>query len=197
MSGFFHFNCLLSPPLYIPSMQISRSEQKRRIKEIEQLVGELSQLPVSELNKCPCSDEIRTLLKETATLKGGARKRQLKYVTKLLKENPLEELYQFLAKRKGRALVQKKQFHEVEYLRDALLNEALEEQQRCQQEEEAWSELWKSRVVEDIMQQYPKVEKNTLLRSSFLFTQTRNPRHSREIFRYIMAQVEQQRFENS
>jgi len=178
-------------------MQISRSEQKRRIKEIEQLVGELAQLPVSELNKCPCSDEIRTLLKETAALKGGARKRQLKYVTKLLKDEPLEELYQYLAQRKGRALVQKKQFHEVEYLRDALLNEALEEQQRCKQEEEPWSELWESRVVEEILQQFPKAEKNTLLRSSFLFTQTRNPRHSREIFRYIMAQFEQQRFDNS
>ncbi len=178
-------------------MHVSRSEQKRRVKEVEKLVGELSRLPVSDIKTCPLSDDIRDLLKETVSLKGGAKKRQLKYVTKLLKDTPLEAVYQFLAKRKGSKLEQKKQLHEVEYLRDSLLNEALAEKQRCQEEEEPWSELWQSRVVEDIIEQFPRAEKNTLLRSAFLFTQTRNPRHSREVFRYLMAQMEQQRFENS
>lgn len=175
-------------------MHISRSEQKRRVKEIEILVVELAKLSNQVIDKCPCSLEVRELLKEADGLKGGAKKRQLKYITKLLKEEALDELYKYLADRKGGELVKNKQFHEIEYWRDSLLNEAIEAKKQCATDYVEWTELWNSKIVESIANELPGVEKNTLLRLAYLFVQTRNPRHSREIFRYLMALREQQRF---
>jgi len=89
-------------------MELSRSEQKRRVKQLGKLVVELADLPPVLLNKLPAEEEVRLLLKEVADLKGGARKRQLKYITKLLRNEPVEELYSFLAERRGTNLVKKK-----------------------------------------------------------------------------------------
>ena len=175
-------------------MHISRSEQKRRVKEIETLVIELAKLSRQVVEKCPCSQEVRELLKEAGELKGGAKKRQLKYITKLLKEEPLDELYKYLADRKGGELVKNKQFHEIEYWRDSLLNEAIEAKKQCAVENLEWNERWDSKIAVSIANELPGAEKNTLLRLAFLFVQTRNPRHSREIFRYLMAIREQERF---
>ena len=175
-------------------MHISRSEQKRRVKEIETLVVELAKLSRQVVEKCPCSQEVREFIKEADGLKGGAKKRQLKYITKLLKEEPLDELYKFLADRKGGELVKNKQFHEIEYWRDSLLNEALEAKKQCATEHVEWTEQWGSKVAVSIAHELPGAAEKTLLRLAYLFVQTRNPRHSREVFRYLMAIREQQRF---
>ena len=90
-------------------------------------MGELSTFSEGAIKKLPCSDDIKSLLVEVLTLKGGARKRQLKYITKILRDQPVEELYEFISKRRGKALQENKQTHEVEYLRDGLLNEAIEQ----------------------------------------------------------------------
>lgn len=176
-------------------MQISRSEQKRRIKEVEKLVGELATLPLPLIDRCPVSEEVRVLLKEAGALKGGAKKRQLKYITKLLRDVPLEDTYAFLSAQKGAALAKNKQLHEVEYWRDSLINEALAEKKRCQAEAMEWSEQWHSQLIDDIAHTLPDVDRSLVLRLAYLFVQTRNPRHSREIFRYLMALKEQQQME--
>ena len=51
-------------------MQISRSEQKRRIKEIEKLVSELVALPPQVLGQTPVPEELREMLLETGKLQG-------------------------------------------------------------------------------------------------------------------------------
>ncbi|WP_028584268.1 ribosome biogenesis factor YjgA [Desulfogranum mediterraneum] len=175
-------------------MQLSRTEQKRRIKEVEKLVVELAALPSQIIGQCPCSREVRAYLQEIADLKGGARKRQVKYVTKLMKGMDLEEVYAFIGQRRGRELIKTKQFHEVEYWRDSLVNEALAQRKLCKEEELEWSERWNSETVATICAELPGAEEYTLLRLAYLFVQTRNPKHSREIFRYLMALKEQQRF---
>ncbi|MCI5145163.1 MAG: DUF615 domain-containing protein, partial [Candidatus Electrothrix sp. AR3] len=106
-------------------MELSRSEQKRRVKQLQALVVELTALPPGLLAQLPAEEEVRLLLKEVIDLKGGARKRQIKYITKLLRNQPTEKLYAFLAERKGTQLVKKKQLHEIEYLRDILIEEAI------------------------------------------------------------------------
>ena len=69
------------------SVRISRSEQKRRIKEVEKLVRELAELPEPVLKKLPGDKELRLLFIETLGLKGGARKRQIKYITRYITKN--------------------------------------------------------------------------------------------------------------
>lgn len=55
-------------------MKLSRSEQKRRIKQVEKLVEELAVLPAGLLRELPVDDEVQELFQEVASLKGGSRK---------------------------------------------------------------------------------------------------------------------------
>jgi len=176
------------------TVQMSKSEQKRRIKQLEKLVAELSNLPPSMIAQLPCTEEIRNLLKDAVTMKGGARNRHVKYITKILKDTPVEELYSFLSKRKGKELQEKKEFHEVEYLRDALLNEAIEQQRIAAREHEELEEDWHSETAGKISEEYPGIDTLLLTRLAWLFTRTRNRKHSRELFRIIRAAHEQEQF---
>lgn len=172
-------------------MKISRSEQKRRVKELEALVHQLVALPGSVQTKAPCSAEVQELIKETGALKGGARKRQIKYITKLLKVEPADELYDFLTRQRGTALVEKKMLHEVEYLRDTLLNEAIEQRRICAESQADFTEHWSSETIREILKKYPHADGSTMQRLSFLFARTRSIKHSRELFRYLRSVQEQ------
>ena len=46
-------------------IHISRSEQKRRIKQLEKLVENMARLPVSLLDALPCSRDIINLVRDT------------------------------------------------------------------------------------------------------------------------------------
>ncbi len=173
------------------AMQLSRSEQKRRIKEVEQLVRELVDLPRQEVKKLPCDQEIVDLFVEVHSLKGGARKRQIKYITKMLKSEENTELYGFLEKKKGASLQQKKAFHELEYLRDRLLEEAIEKRKVLRSEQQELTETWESETIQEIEKLFPAVDIIALSRLSSIFARTRQPRHSREIFRLLRAVQEQ------
>ncbi len=166
---------------------MSRSEQKRRMKQLEQLVAELSSLPVSLIDQLPCTEDIRALFQEAAGMKGGTKNRHVKYITKYLKGEPVEELYSFLADKKGAALQEKKSFHEVEYLRDALLNEAIEQHRAALHNHEEFEENWQSEIAEEIAGEYPGIDGKLLTRLAWMYTKARNRKHSRELFRLIQA----------
>ena len=173
-------------------MDISRSEQKRRLKQLEQLVSELAALPPGVISRLPCSTEIRELFHHSAEMKGGARKRQLKYIAKQLRNESVEQLYTFFTDQKGAALQEKKEFHELEFYRNSLLNEALELHRIAEENQEEMDPEWDSPVLEKIAAALPGVDRKSLFRLAFLFARTRNRRYSREIFRLLRAAHEQQ-----
>lgn len=168
-------------------MQISRSEQKRRVKEVEKLVSELVTLAPQVINQLPCPEDIKVLMHEAAGLQGSSRQRQVKYLTKLVQELPLDELYHVVGKHHGKALVEGKQQHIFEFYRDTLINEALEKQQICRETNTEWGENWASDTLVELKKQLPEIDLLTLSRLSYLFARTRNVRHSREIFRYLRS----------
>ncbi len=176
-------------------MKLSRSEQKRRIRELEKLVMELVAMPAPVLASLPAPEEVIGLIRDAAAMKGGARKRQIKYITRRLRNEPVEELYSFVSRRRGAALEEKRVQHELEYLRDALLNEALEQQRLHQDRQLEWEEDWSSRVVEEIGNRFPGVDTRALSRLAWLYAGTRNRRHSREIFRMLRAARAQEQLE--
>jgi ribosome-associated protein len=173
-------------------MQISRSEQKRRIKEIEKLVSELVALPPQVLGQTPVPEELREMLLETAKLQGSVKQRQVKYLTKLVQEHPLEDLYALVGRHRGKTLSAQKQLHTLEFYRDALVNEALEKQRISRQNNAEWGESWASDTLIELKNHLPGIDELTLSRLSYLFSRTRNPRYSREIFRYLRAVQELQ-----
>lgn len=173
-------------------MQISRSEQKRRVKEIERLVGALVGLSAHALKQAPFPEEIKQILLETASLRGGVKQRQIKYLTKLIQEYPLEEVYALVSRHRGRELREQQQFRAMEFYRDTLINEAIKQQRLCRERGDDWREDWSSATVVDVQRELPEVDRLTLSRLSYLFARTRNPRYSREIFRYLCSAHELQ-----
>lgn len=174
-------------------MELSRSEQKRRAKQLEDLVEELAKLPISVLTELPAEEELRSQLKEAAGLShDGARKRLIKHITKLLREEGApEQLYQFLTTRKGDSLLRKKRQHELEHLRDTLIEEAIAARQRTKERGEDFTEQWRSLLVPEIAAKLPGIDAGELTKLAFFFAISRNPRHSRELFRMLRAAQEQ------
>ena len=173
-------------------MQISRSEQKRRVKEIERLVAALVTLPSHVLEQAPVSEDVKQALLETANLRGSVRQRQVKYLTKLVQEYPLEEIYALVSQHRGSELREQQQFQAMEFYRNALINEAVEQQEACRDSGDDWREDWSSTTVMELRRELPEIDPLTLSRLSYLFARTRNPRYSREIFRYLRSMQELQ-----
>lgn len=171
-------------------MQISRSEQKRRFKEIERLVAELVTLPSHALEQAPFSEEIKQKLLETTSLRGSVRQRQIKHLTKVVQEYPLEEVYTLVSQHRGRELREQQQFQAMEFYRNALIDEAIEQQEACRQNGDDWKEDWLSTTITELQRELPDIDPLTLSRLSYLFARTRNPRYSREIFRYLRSMQE-------
>ena len=171
-------------------MEISRSEKKRQMQQLEQLASALVALPRQLQEQLPCPEELIQGLRSAAVMKGGARKRHIKYLTKLLHAaGPHDELYRFIGRHRGMALVAQRAQRQLEKYRNALIEEALD---RAGEEEADWGELWESRIVQALKPELPQVDDKALLRLAYRFAQTRNPRYSREIFRTLKAALEQQ-----
>ena len=173
--------------------QLSKSEKKRRAKGIEQLVYELASLPDREIVTLPCDLEIQEEIRAAKNLKGGAKKRQLKYATKLLRDKPVDELYDFLARKKGSLLKKNREFHELEHFRDHLISEAVQQYDDMIQnggyinENEQFGFSWESEALDNIVYHFPNVDQKLLKNSAIQFARTRNKKFSRELFRILRA----------
>ncbi len=180
--------------------QLSKSEKKRRAKGIEELVSELAALPLGQIASLPCDQEVREEIASAKKLKGGARKRQLKYATKLLRDKPVEELYDFLAQKKGSLLKENREFHELEHFRNLLITEAVQlyEDSRSTNgylnENEPVEFLNDTGTLQTIVNYLPEVDKLLLKNTAMQFARTRNRKFSRELFRIMKAALEKAHF---
>ena len=181
-------------------LQLSKSERKRRAKGIEQLVNELATLPDREILALPCDQEIQEEIRSAKNLKGGAKKRQLKYATKLLRDIPVEELYDFLARKKGSMLKEKREFQELEHYRNLLISEALqlfEERMHDNgylSKDEPVEFLHDNATLRTIVKHLPEVDEFLLKNTAIQFAKTRNRKFSRELFRIMRAAMEKAQF---
>ena len=176
--------------------QLSKSERKRRAKGIEQLVHELASLPEREIVALPCDQEIQEEIRSAKNLKGGAKKRQLKYATKLLRDQPVEELYDFLAQKKGSLLKKNREFHELEHFRNLLINEAVQQYEEMIDNNGYINEnkpadfFSESVALEAIVDYLPDIDKALLKNTAIQYARTRNRKFSRELFRILKAAFE-------
>lgn len=170
-------------------METSRSARKREMQQLERLAVALVELPARLHSLLPCPEEIREQLGRAQTMKGGARQRQIKYVTKLLQaEADQDALYRFLDQHQGRTLAEAKRQHLLERWRDALIDEALT---RAEEGNGVLPEQWRSAVLDEVQGDLPCLDRNALERLACRFARTRDPRASREIFRVFKAALEE------
>ncbi len=170
---------------------ISRSEKKRIYKQVEELAREVADLSDKELKKFPGGTVIHEEILATRGLKGGSRNRQIKYLAKVLRQGPIEDIYLFVTRRKGSNLHSKKLFHAAERIRDTLINEAVEIHQECLGMQIPFEPNWESAFMADVLREYPNMNEPELRRVIHQYVTTRNKVHYRELFRMMKAAVEQ------
>lgn len=103
----------------------SRSALKRAAKAVEELARQMVDMPEAEWKKLPASPALRREIELARGTKGhGARKRQTKHLAALLRqsEKDAEELQAFLTGLDQVHLREKRDFHELEDLRDRICN---------------------------------------------------------------------------
>lgn len=176
---------------------ISRSEKKRQAKAVEQLAKELVDLSENDIGKLPCDDFLRAEILAAKPLKSGARKRQIKYIAKELRNSSAEPLLAYLEKSKGSHLKKVGEFHELERLRDAILTEAIEARREAQEAGERLNEQWDSATVNTALEKFPDLDAPAIKKSALRYAANRKPAHSREIFRMLKAAMDRQRFQSA
>ncbi len=173
---------------------VSRSEKKRRAKNIEKLAQELVSLSPVIIKKLPCDSWMQTEILDAANMKAGARKRQVKYITKNLRSIDTDPLFDFMAAQKGSRLKDKKEFQELERLRDAIIDEALAADRDAKHDGSPVDPHYPSGAIDDALESLAGLDENDLRRSAISFAKTRKITHSREIFRTLKAASERQKW---
>ncbi len=171
--------------------RISKSAQKRRFKDEESAAAELAMLSDKDIKKMTVGQAVKDEIVNCKGLKGGALKRQIKYLAKVMREDSVEEIFEFLADRKGSKLKENKLHREVERLRDVIINEAIEDQQSCLQAGMVWEPNWHGEALDSFVRQYP-VDEGDLRKTVFQYVKTRIHNHNREVFRIVKAAIEKE-----
>lgn len=178
------------------SYTISKSEKKRRAKNVEQLSIELTELAATDIAKLPCDDLLKQDIKDAKGMKAGAKKRQIKFITKQLRMIDSEPLLDFLAQQKGSKLKQDKSFHELERMRDDIISEAIQAQREQEQGGNSFDSDWSGETLEHTLSLFPEIDSSALKTAATKYAKSRKPNFSREIFRILRAAMEQQQFQD-
>lgn len=179
---------------------LSRSEKKRRSKNVEKLVFELIELAGSDIESLPCAPVFRDEIGRAKKMKSGARKRQVKYIAKLLRQKAetITELMQFLETGKGSKLKKASELHELEKLRDAIINEVLSQYDEVTAEgrmpHRFFEEIEFSKALNESLSRFPGLETADLQKAAVQFARTRNKVYGRQIFRILKAALERRKY---
>jgi ribosome-associated protein len=176
---------------------VSRSEKKRQAKDIEEIAKELMALSPALIKKLPADDLLKTELRNSRDLKGGALKRQIKFIASILRENGADAVLAFLTERKGSHLKQTGEFHELERLREDIISEVILAREEAQRNQEHLTESWQSETIAVACRRFPDLDHNALKKSALRYAATRKPVHRREMFRQLHAAMERQQFNKS
>lgn len=173
---------------------ISRSEHKRRGKGLEDLAAELVALSTADIKRLPCEEALKEEVKNTSAMSGGAKKRQIKYIAKCLRQTDCEPLFSFLVERKGSKLKQNKIFHELERFRDDIISEALFALRESENRNSRLETQWESETITLVAHQFPGIDQNALKNAAIQYCRSRKPNFSREIFRQLKSAMDQKQF---
>jgi len=102
----------------------NKSQLKRDISEVSDLCEEITHLTASQIEKLGLPDSIVVAVASAAKMPAkSARKRQLKYITSLMRNEDIEPIQQSLDKLKAKSAHAARELHQAERWRDRLLSE--------------------------------------------------------------------------
>lgn len=174
--------------------RISKSARKRKFKQEEKGAEEMALLSDKDLKTFPGSEDVKDVIISCRGLKGGARKRQIKYLAKMMRLEAVDEIFDYLSEKKGSQLKSNIIHKEAERLRDVIINEAIDDQQDCLQNGIVWEPDWSGEEIDAAVQLYP-FDEGDLRKSVYQYVRTRIHGHYREIFRILKAAIEKEEFQ--
>jgi ribosome-associated protein len=102
----------------------SKSQRKRDMLALTELGEQLVELPASKLARLPLDDRLLQAIQECQAInKHGGRKRQLKFIGKLMREADADAIRDALEQLAAPHRESVRAFHRVEQWRDRLLND--------------------------------------------------------------------------
>jgi len=104
----------------------NKSQQKREIQALLELARKLSGLEDSQLNHMQLPAELMREIAASRSMKHGALKRQMKLITKLLRELPTESMVATFEELERKKADLDANFHRIERWRDRLITEGSE-----------------------------------------------------------------------
>jgi len=169
---------------------ISKSERKRRCQRQEELALALTALTGGELSNLPADAETLQAIRDSHGLRSGAKKRQLKYLAKLLRERDVTDIHAFLEQRKGSRLRANERERQAECLRDTFINTAIAALEESRYRQIPWDGQWHSQALAEFLTSHPHLDAREICQMAASYAQSRNRLYYRELFRIIKAAME-------
>lgn len=149
---------------------VSKSEIKRDAEQLKQLGEKLTQLTAPNLGKIPLPENILEAVQLAQRLQKEARRRQLQYIGKLLRNTEVEPIQEALDKLENKHQQQQALFHKLEQWRDDLVSRG-------------------DQALDQLLTDYPKLDRQQLrhLVRSAQKEQAQNkpPKAYREIYQIL------------
>lgn len=155
---------------------LSRTKQKQLAKQIEQLAGQLVDLPENQFNQLQLTAEIGEEVELARSTRGrGSHKRQIKHLAGMLRkrDDEAQQLLEQLQDLDQVARTEKREFHQLEQLRDRLCDPGSFDA-----------------AFDEMLELYPGVDRKSIARLARSVHQHADKRAFREIFKRLRAEAE-------
>lgn len=153
---------------------VSKSEIKRDAEALKKLAENLMNLTATNLAKIPLDDDLKREIELAQRLRLEARRRQVQYIGKLLRQRDPEPIQEALDKVENRHNQQLALLQKLEIVRDQLLAEG-------------------DSALNGLMEEYPQLERQrlrNLIRAAQKEKQENKPsKNYREIFQYLKLMI--------
>jgi len=155
----------------------SKSQRKRELQKLLQLTEKALSLSDEKLAKTGINEKALETLREARKMRAsGARNRQLKYISKLIRNEDVSVIEQYLEEAEQSHIKEKHFFHQLEKWRDRLVDEG-------------------DHALAEFLEEYPAADRQqlrTLMRAAQKEKkQEKPPAASRKIFKYLRELAEQ------
>ena len=155
----------------IPQERPSKSERKRESDALQSLGERLLQLPADQLGQMPLPEELREALEQARRIRQpGARKRQLQYIGKLMRQVDAAPIRDALAGFDLSSARTAAHHHRIEHWRERLIEQG-------------------DGALSDLLAEYPQADRQHIRQltrnAGKERRQNRPPQAARALFRYL------------
>jgi ribosome-associated protein len=151
---------------------VSKTELKRDMEELQKLGEELVGLKPSVLEKLPIPEDLAHAISDAQRFKNEARRRQLQYIGKVMRNIDIEPLQAALDKYRNKHSQASAELHKLEQLRDDVVEKG-------------------DAAINDVLEAYPSADRQQLRQLARQANkekkQNKPPRAYREIFQILKA----------